>query len=152
MTKSLETAPPPVLPLRNLVLFPGVVLPIDVGRAGSLKLVEDVVRHQPARVMIATQKDPQNEDLRAEDLYPIAVEAEVLKVVKLSDSRVTVVVRGIERRRMGAFAYVTPYLAADIHPIDELNAHSPESEGLAMAVREAAKQVIALSPDIPDEN
>jgi ATP-dependent Lon protease len=142
----------PVLPLRNLVLFPGVVLPVDVGRPGSLKLVEDVVRHQPARVMIATQKNPQTEEPRPEDLYPIGVEAEVLKVVKLSDSRVTVVIRGLERRRLGAFAHLTPYLSADVHPVEELNAMSPEAEGLAMAVREAAKQVIALSPDIPDEN
>jgi ATP-dependent Lon protease len=142
----------PVLPLRNLVLFPGVVLPVDVGRAGSLKLVEDVVKNHPARVMIATQKDPQIEEPRPEHLHEIGVEAEVLKVVKLSDTRVTVVVRGLERKRLGAFSHVAPYLAADIHPVEETNAHSPEADGLALAVREACKQVIALSPDIPDEN
>src|SRR5215831_6945765 len=120
-----------VLPLRNLVLFPGVVLPVDVGRPGSLTLVEDVVRRQPARVMIATQKNPQTEEPRPEDLYPIGVEAEVLKVVKLSDSRVTVVIRGLERRRLGAFSHVVPYLAADVHPVEELNAESPEADGLA---------------------
>jgi ATP-dependent Lon protease len=149
---SARTATLPVLPLRNLVLFPGVVLPVDVGRPGSLKLVEDVVKNQPARVMIATQKDPQVEEPRPEDLFPIGVEAEVLKVVKLSDSRVTVVVRGLERRRLGTFAHVQPYLAADIIPVEEVNTHSPEADGLALAVREAAKQVIGLSPDIPDEN
>jgi ATP-dependent Lon protease len=141
-----------VLPLRNLVLFPGVVLPVDVGRPGSLKLVEDVVKNQPARLMIATQKDPQIEEPHPEDLYPIGVEAEVLKVVKLSDSRVTVVVRGLERKRIGTFSHVAPYLAADILPVEEVNAHTAEADGLAMAVRETAKQVIALSPDIPDEN
>jgi ATP-dependent Lon protease len=142
----------PVLPLRNLVLFPGVVLPVDVGRTGSLKLVDDVVKRQPARLMIATQRDPQVEDPKPEDLHPIGVEAEVLKVVKLSESRITVVVRGVERRRLGVFSQLTPYLEADIHPVEETNFTSPEAEGLAMAVREAAKQVIALSPDIPDEN
>jgi ATP-dependent Lon protease len=142
----------PVLPLRNLVLFPGVVLPVDVGRPGSLKLVEDVVRHQPARLLIATQKDPQVEEPRPEDLYEIGVEAEVLKVVKLSEGRVTVVIRGLERRRVGAFAHVTPYLAADVHPVIEVNPHSAEAEALTLAVREAAKHVITLSPDIPDEN
>src|SRR5579864_4377474 len=98
-----KTSQLPVLPLRNLVLFPGVVLPVDVGRPGSLKLIEDVVRHQPARLLIATQKDPQIEEPRPEDLYEIGVEAEVLKVVKLSEGRVTVVIRGLERRRIGAF-------------------------------------------------
>ncbi|MGZ3429932.1 MAG: LON peptidase substrate-binding domain-containing protein, partial [Polyangia bacterium] len=105
----------PVLPLRNLVLFPGVVLPVDVGRPGSLKLVDDVVKRQPSRVMIATQKDPQIEDPSPEDLHTIGVEAEVLKVVKLSDTRVTVVIRGLERRRLGVFSQVAPYLMADVH-------------------------------------
>jgi ATP-dependent Lon protease len=141
-----------VLPLRNLVLFPGVVLPVDVGRPGSLKLVEDVVKHQPSRLLIATQRDPQIEEPRPEDLHPIGVEAEVLKVVKLSDSRVTVVIRGVERRRLGPFTHVAPYLAAEVYPVEELNATGAEADGLALAVREAAKQVIALSPDIPDEN
>src|SRR5438067_13353979 len=99
MSQSAFVKPPaeqlPVLPLRNLVLFPGVVLPVDVGRPGSLKLVDDVVKHQPARLLIATQKNPQVEDPRPDDLFEIGVEAEVLKVVKLSESRITVVVRGI---------------------------------------------------------
>ncbi|MGZ3405955.1 MAG: endopeptidase La [Polyangia bacterium] len=141
----------PVLPLRNLVLFPGVVLPVDVGRSGSLKLVDDVVKRQPSRVMIATQKDPQIEEPSPEDLHTIGVEAEVLKVVKLSDTRVTVVIRGLERRRLGVFSQVAPYLMADVHPVDETNALSPEADGLAMAVRDTCKRVIALSPDIPDE-
>ncbi len=141
----------PVLPLRNLVLFPGVVLPVDVGRAGSLKLVEDVVKRQPARVMIATQRDPQVEEPSPEDLHTIGVEAEVLKVVKLSDTRVTVVIRGLERRRLGVFSQVQPYLMADVHPVEERNAESPEADGLALAVRDTCKKVIALSPDIPDE-
>jgi len=141
----------PVLPLRNLVLFPGVVLPVDVGRAGSLKLVDDVVRRQPSRVMIATQKDPQVEEPSPEDLHTIGVEAEVLKVVKLSDTRVTVVIRGLERRRLGVFSQVTPYLMADVHPVEEVGAQSPEADGLALAVRDTCKRVIALSPDIPDE-
>ncbi|MCU1282340.1 MAG: ATP-dependent protease La, partial [bacterium] len=141
----------PVLPLRNLVLFPGVVLPVDVGRAGSLKLVDDVVKRQPSRVMIATQKDPQVEEPSPDELHTIGVEAEVLKVVKLSDTRVTVVIRGLERRRLGVFSQVAPYLMADVHPIEETNATSPEADGLAMAVRDTCKRVIAMSPDIPDE-
>ena len=141
----------PVLPLRNLVLFPGVVLPVDVGRAGSLKLVDDVVKRQPSRVMIATQKDPQVEEPSPEDLHTIGVEAEVLKVVKLSDTRVTVVIRGLERRRLGVFSQIAPYLMADVHPVNESGAQSPEADGLAMAVRDTCKRVIALSPDIPDE-
>src|SRR5215813_14192233 len=90
----------PVLPLRNLVLFPGVVLPVDVGRAGSLRLVEDVVAKPPSRLVLATQRDPQVEDPNPEDLYPIGIEAEILKVVKLGEGRLTVVMRSLERRRL----------------------------------------------------
>ncbi len=141
----------PVLTLRNLVLFPGVVLPIDVGRAGSLKLIEEVVRKTPPHLGIATQKDPQVEEPSPTDLHEIGVLAEVLKVVKLSESRLTVVVRGLERRRFVDFKETTPYLVARAEPIVEANAESAEVEGLAMAVRDAAKQVIQLSPEIPDE-
>src|SRR5437879_10687404 len=108
-----------VLPLRNLVLFPGVVLPVDVGRAGSLKLVDDVVKRQPSRVMIATQKDAQVEDPSPEELHTIGVEAEVLKVVKLSDTRVTVVIRGLERRRRGVSSQAAPHLMPAVHPPQE---------------------------------
>jgi ATP-dependent Lon protease len=78
--------------------------------------------------------------------------AEVLKVVRVSESRVTLVVRGVERRRLGVFSQVAPYLAADVHSVIAVNEHSAESEALAMTVRETAKRVIRLSPDIPDEN
>jgi ATP-dependent Lon protease len=160
---SADTIPPPtdpvsantlpVLTLRNLVLFPGVVLPVDVGRAGSLKLVDEVVRKHPSQLVIATQRDPQVEEPGPTDLYPIGVLAEVLKVVKLSDTRITVVVRGVERRRLLRFHQEAPYITAEVEPIPEpvAAAQSAEVQGLAMSVREAAKQVIELSPEIPDE-
>ena len=141
----------PVLPLRNLVLFPGVILPVDVGRASSLRLIEDVIKMQPSRILIATQKNPQIEDPKPEDLHPIGVEAELLKVVKLSDSRITVVLRGIERRKLGTAHHLQPYLAADVYPLDEIGSESTDSETLALSVRETFKKVIALSPDLSKE-
>jgi ATP-dependent Lon protease len=142
----------PVLPLRNLVLFPGIVLPVDVGRAGSLKLVEDVVgRGAMARLVVATQRDPQIEDPGPDDLHPIGVEAEMLKVVKLSDTRVTVVLRGIGRMKIQEFTRRYPYLVAKVERYADLAIDPVEIEGLSLAVREAAKQMIELSPEIPDE-
>ncbi len=151
---SPERAPDPALPvltLRNLVLFPGVVIPVDVGRSGSLRLVEEVARRQPPHLAIATQRDPQVEEPGPNDLHPIGVEAEILKVVKLSESRVTVVVRGLARRRFVRFTETTPYLVAIAEPVVEQIGDSTVIEGLAMSVRDAAKQVIELSPEIPDE-
>jgi ATP-dependent Lon protease len=141
----------PVLPLRNLVLFPGVVLPVDVGRAGSLRLIEDVVARQPSRLALATQRDPQVEDPKPEDLYPVGIEAEILKVVKLGEGRLTVVIRGLDRRRLVEFIKREPYLTARVEEIPEVLRDPVEIEGLAMAVRETAKRVIELSPEIPDE-
>jgi ATP-dependent Lon protease len=142
----------PVLPLRNLVLFPGVVLPVDVGRPSSLRLVDDVVgRGQAARLVVTTQRDAMRDEPGPEDLHAIGVEAEVLKVVKLADTRVTVVLRGVERVRFVEFTRRTPYLAAKIERVADLVRDPVEVDGLAMAVREAAKQMIALSPEIPDE-
>src|SRR5438552_5509207 len=99
MTTSLSSgiSTLPVLPLRNLVLFPGVVLPVDVGRPGSLRLIEDAMSRQPNRVVLATQRDAKVEDPTPEDLYDVGVEAEILKVVKLGEGRLTVVMRAIER-------------------------------------------------------
>jgi ATP-dependent Lon protease len=142
----------PVLPLRNLVLFPGVVMPVDVGRASSLRLVDDVVgRGAGARLVVTTQREAQVDEPRPEDLHSIGVEAEVLKVVKLADTRVTVVLRGVERVKFVEFVKRTPYLVALVQEAPDTVDNSVEVEGLAMAVRESAKQMIALSPEIPDE-
>ena len=156
MSAADRATPPtlPVLTLRNLVLFPGVVIPVDVGRAGSLRLIEEVAKRTPPHFAVATQRDPQVEEPGPADLHPVGVEAEILKVVKLSDTRVTVVVRGLTRRRFTRFIQTTPYLVAEIEPVIETVGGADaaaEIEGLAMIVRETAKQVIELSPDIPDE-
>ena len=156
MPKTPENQQPstqmPVLALRNLVLYPGVVLPVDVGRPGSLRLIEDVLKRSPAHLGIATQKDPQVEEPGADDLHAIGVEAELLKVVKLSETRITIVVRGIARRRFGNFTQSQPYLVGSAEPvIESVGEDASHIEGLAMSVRDAAKQVIALSPEIPDE-
>ena len=140
-----------VLPLRNLVLFPGVVLPVDVGRAASVRLVEEVSSRSGARLLLATQRDPQVEDPKPNDLYPIGVEAEILKVVKLGEGRLTVVMRSLERRRLAGFVKTEPYLVAQCEPVAEVLGDPVQLEGLVLAVREAAKQLIALSPEIPDE-
>src|SRR5688572_28246785 len=142
----------PVLPLRNLVLFPGVVLPVDVGRPSSLRLVDDVVgRGATARLVVTTQRDALRDEPGPEDLHSIGVEAEVLKVVKLADTRVTVVLRGLERVRFLEFTRRVPYLAARIERVVDTVSNPVEVDGLAMAVRESAKQMITLSPEIPDE-
>jgi ATP-dependent Lon protease len=143
----------PILPLRNLAIFPGIVQPVDIGRPGSLKLIEDVTRFGAAgaRFVVVTQKDPSVDDPKPEDLHPAGVEVEVVKVVRQPDNRLTVVVRGIERVRLATVTQFAPYIAAHVEVIGDVIGDPIEVDGLSMAVREAAKQMIELSPEIPGD-
>ncbi len=140
----------PLLSLRNLVLFPGAVMPVEIGRASSLRLIE-ALGGKGARVLVGTQKDADIEEPAGADLYTICVEGEVVRIVKAAENRVTAVLRGIERRRVTGFAQEKPYLLATYEPLVEIRKDPIEIDGLGMAVYDVAKQLIAISPDIPDE-
>jgi ATP-dependent Lon protease len=140
----------PLLSLRNLVLFPGAVMPVEIGRASSLRLIESL-GGKGARVLVGTQKDADIEEPAGADLYTICVEGEVVRIVKAAENRVTAVLRGIDRRRVTSFTQEKPYLLAAYEPLVEIRKDPIEIDGLGMAVYDVAKQLIAISPDIPDE-
>src|SRR3954462_6648976 len=140
----------PLLSLRNLVLFPGAVMPVEIGRASSLKLIESLAG-KGAHLLVGTQKDADIEEPTGTDLYGICVEGEVVRIVKAAESRVTAVLRGIERRRLTGFVRSEPFLVATYEPLQEIRKDPIEIDGLGMAVYDVAKQLIAISPDIPDE-
>ena len=140
----------PLLSLRNLVLFPGAVMPVEIGRASSLRLIE-ALGGKGARVLVGTQKDADIEEPAGADLYTICVEGEVVRIVKAAENRVTAVLRGTERRRVTGFVQEKPYLLASYEPLVEIRKDPIEIDGLGMAVYDVAKQLIAISPDIPDE-
>jgi ATP-dependent Lon protease len=131
----------PVLPLRNLVLFPGSVLTAEVGRSSSMKLIEEVLTQSPSRLLTVTQRSPETEDPTPADLHTMAVEAEVLKVVRLSSTRLSVVLRGLERRRTTQFAQNDPFLLAESDRVTELHATGSKADALAIAVRDAQKRL-----------
>ena len=102
----------PLLSLRNLVLFPGAVMPVEIGRPSSLRLIE-ALGGKGARVLVGTQKDADIEEPASRaDLYTICVEGEVVRIVKAAENRVTAVLRGLERRRVMGFVQEKPYLVA----------------------------------------
>src|SRR5262245_24457677 len=140
----------PLLSLRNLVLFPGAVMPVEIGRQSSLRLIE-ALGGKGARVLVGTQKDADIEEPAGADLYTICVEGEVVRIVKAAENRVTAVLRGVERRRVVGFTQEKPYLLASYEPLVEIRKDPIEIDGLGMAVYDVAKQLIAISPDIPDE-
>jgi ATP-dependent Lon protease len=140
----------PLLSLRNLVLFPGAVMPVEIGRASSLRLIESL-SGKGAHLLVGTQKDADIEEPAGADLYGVCVEGEVVRIVKAAESRVTAVLRGIERRRITGFPQEKPFLVASYEPLNELRKDPIEIDGLGMAVYDVAKQLISISPDIPDE-
>jgi ATP-dependent Lon protease len=141
-----------VIPLRNMVLFPGVVQPIDVGRPKSLVVAEKATGNVGMHIAVVTQTSPEVEDPPIEDVYKVGVEAEVLRVMKIATNRATVVVRGVRRVALQRFEDEGGALWGDFLPIAETGESEVESQGLAMAVRDSAKQLISISPDIPDES
>jgi ATP-dependent Lon protease len=140
----------PLLSLRNLVLFPGAVMPVEIGRPSSLRLIE-ALGGKGAHVLVGTQKDADVEEPAGSDLYTVCVEGEVVRIVKAAENRVTAVLRGLERRRVTGFVQERPYLVASYEPLVEARKDPIEIDGLGMAVYDVSKQLIAISPDIPDE-
>jgi ATP-dependent Lon protease len=141
----------PVLPIRNAVLFPGAVSPFDVGREKSLALVEDL-DNQPSQVIaIFAQKDPSIDDPGAEDLHPVGAAARVLKALKHSSGNYSLILQGLVRVRLDGVTQQGPYLKAKVRRLEEVRTEDVESDALAMSLKDIAKQVIQLMPELPRE-
>ena len=142
----------PVLPIRNAVLFPGAVAPFDVGREKSVALVEDLENLSQPVIAIFAQRDPNIDDPGDGDLYPVGAAARVLKSLKHSTGNYSLILQGLGRIRLDGVTQQAPYLRAKIRRVEESPvADDVEAEALAMSLREVAKQVIALMPELPRE-
>jgi ATP-dependent Lon protease len=141
----------PVLPIRNAVLFPGAVAPFDVGREKSVALVEDVHNLQNPVIAIFAQRDPATDDPNADDLYPVGCAARVLKALKHSSGNYSLILQGLTRIRYDGTTQTSPFLRARITRIDTPPTEDVEAEALAMSLRDVAKQVIQLMPELPRE-
>ena len=141
----------PVLPIRNAVLFPGAVAPFDVGREKSVAMVEDIENLSQPIIAIFAQRDPSTDDPRQGDLYTVGVAARVLKALKHSSGNYSLILQGLTRIRMERVVTTTPYIRAVVSRIEEPKADDIESEALSMSLRDIAKQVIQLMPELPRE-
>ena len=142
----------PILPLRDTVLFPQSALPLGAGRESSVRLLEDVVRG--ARLIgVFTQRDPGTEDPQEADLHRVGTLATVHKVLKQPDGTVRLVVQGLHRIRITEMTQVRPYLTARVVPVPEVSrpAGDLETEALARNATNLFRQVVELSPMLPDE-
>jgi ATP-dependent Lon protease len=141
----------PVLPIRNAVLFPAAVAPFDVGREKSVALVEDIENLDQPIIAIVAQRDPSTDDPDQNDLYPVGVAARVLKALKHSSGNYSLILQGLVRIRLEQVVTSEPYIRARVSRMDEPTAEDVESEALAMSLRDIAKQVIQLMPELPRE-
>jgi ATP-dependent Lon protease len=141
----------PVLPIRNAVLFPGAVAPFDVGREKSVALVEDVDNLAAPVIAIFAQRDPSTDDPGKEDLHQVGCAARVLKALKHSSGNYSLILQGLERIRLDEITQSTPYLKAKVGRLGETSPGDDEAEALSMSLRDIAKQVIQLMPELPRE-
>jgi ATP-dependent Lon protease len=142
----------PILPLRNMVLFPNVVLPITVGRTKSIKLAKEVSK-SGAFIGVITQIDSNTEDPKIEDLHPVGTIARVVKMFKMPDGNNTVIIQGISRFRLTEITDYDPYLKARISEIQEemIDEDQPEIQAMISSIKETALEVIEVSNQIPAE-
>lgn len=141
----------PVLPIRNAVLFPGAVAPFDVGREKSVALVEDVDNLSSPVIAIFAQKDPSTDDPGQDDLHAVGCAARVLKALKHSSGNYSLILQGLTRIRLRDVTQGAPYLKARIERLEESGLEDDEAEALSMSLRDIAKQVIQLMPELPRE-
>ncbi|WP_394848821.1 endopeptidase La [Pendulispora brunnea] len=141
----------PVLPIRNAVLFPGAVAPFDVGREKSVALVEDVDNLPSPVIAIFAQRDPSTDDPGQDDLHTVGCAARVLKALKHSSGNYSLILQGLSRIRLEDVAQSSPYLKAKVRRLDETGLDDDEAEALSMSLRDIAKQVIQLMPELPRE-
>ncbi len=139
-----------ILPIRSTVAFPGTVMPLAIGRQRSKRLVEDVEPQETVFGLIA-QKNPDVDDPTARDLYRVGTAASVLKVIKMPQGSVNIIVHGIARFRVVEYVATEPYLKARIKMLQTRTRRSKRLDALVMSVRTTAGRVVALSPNIPEE-
>ncbi|MFV5693307.1 endopeptidase La [Flavobacterium sp. LT1R49] len=142
----------PILPLRNMVLFPGVVIPITAGRDKSIKLINDA--NAVGKIIgVVAQKNEQDEDPTPEDIHNIGTVARILRVLKMPDGNVTVILQGKKRFEIDSIVAESPYITAKVKEVSEKRPKKQDTEFIAIldSVKELAIQIIKESPNIPSE-
>ncbi len=141
-----------ILPLRNTVLFPGVVIPITAGRDKSIKLINDANRNSKV-IGVVSQKSETTEEPETKDINNLGTVARILRVLKMPDGNVTVILQGKKRFTIDEFTKTEPYFKAKIKPVDEASPakNNKEFKAIIESVKDLAFQIIEESPNIPSE-
>jgi ATP-dependent Lon protease len=142
----------PILPLRNTVLFPGVILPITVGREQSMKLIRDIYKKSKILGTVA-QKDPDNDAPRFNDLYTTGTVAQIIRILEMPDGSTSVIIQGKRRIRLLEPVSEEPYLIAKVKQLTDVKPRKKDSEFEAIvgSLKDLSLRIIKLSTNIPPE-
>ncbi len=141
----------PILPLRNSVLFPTSVVPINVGRPRSVRLVQDLLGQERAYVGVLSQLRPETNEPTFDELYAVGTIARVVKVIRLGPSNYSVVLNGLGRMRVLAPVAREPYMQARVARVPERRVRDVELDALGATLRESTREVLSLMPNLPRE-
>ncbi|HNZ04505.1 MAG TPA: LON peptidase substrate-binding domain-containing protein, partial [Myxococcota bacterium] len=138
----------PILPLRNAVLFPGLVMPLVIGREKTLRLLDEVIEGKKT-FGVVTQKDKEVMDPSPFDMYAYGSTARILRVVKERDQGLDIVVQGISRFKVLEFTASDPYLQANIEIVPDMPGDTVEIEALMRNMKTLAAESLTLTPEVP---
>lgn len=141
----------PILPLKNTVLFPGVVIPITIGRDKSIQLVKDAYGSNSRLIGVTAQKNMNIENPGSEDLYPTGTVANILKMLKMPDGSITAVIQGRSRFHIEEITTEEPYLKAKVSKAMDVFPETSAAKAMAMNLKMEAARVIELSPQLPTD-
>ena len=142
----------PILPLRNTVLFPGVVIPITVGRDSSVQLIKDANKGDKI-IGVVSQKDENVENPTFSDLNTTGTVAQIMKMLKMPDGNTTVILQGKKRLQLKELIQEEPYLRAEIVEFPDIKSTTSKNKikALKASLKDSAEQIVKLSPQIPSE-
>jgi ATP-dependent Lon protease len=142
----------PILPLRNNVLFPGVVIPITVGRDKSIKLIQDANKGNKI-IGVVSQRNQDEEQPEFDDLHTVGTVAQIVRMLRMPDGSTTVIIQGKRRFKITTPIQTEPYLRAKVKYLSEkkFDKDAPEMDVMFKSIREQAMQIIRDSPNIPTE-
>lgn len=142
----------PILPLRNTVLFPGVVAPITVGRDKSIALIKDAYKNKQI-IGVTAQKDEKIEDPLPEDVYSIGTAARILKLLRMPDGNTMVILQGRKKILIKDIFQTEPYFQAKVEGIKDNPTNTSDIKFIAIidSIKEVANKIIRQSPNIPSD-
>jgi ATP-dependent Lon protease len=141
----------PILPLRGVVVYPTTAVPLTVGQARSVRLVDEVTASESKLVGLVAARNPELEQPGPNDLYTVGTIATVHRLLRAPDGTIRLLVQGLERFRVGEFVAEEPYLKANIHVLPETIESGLEIDALARNARDQFQQIVELIPSFPQE-